>query len=41
MTQLHFLKQALRLDSEADQEVDINDGQAKFLNHLCDGEREQ
>ena len=38
MSQLHFLKQALRLDSEADHEVDINDGQATGIVYLAIGD---
>ena len=38
MTQLHFLKQALRIDSEADHEVDINDGQATGIVYLAIGD---
>ena len=38
MSQLHFLKQALRIDSEADHEVDINDGQATGIVYLAIGD---
>ena len=38
MSQLHFLKQALRIDSEADHEVDINDGQATGVVYLAIGD---
>ena len=38
MTQIFNLKQALRLDSEADHEVDINDGQAKGIVYLALGD---
>ena len=38
MTQLHFLKQALRIDSEADHEIDINDGQATGVVYLAIGD---
>ena len=38
MTQINFLKQALRIDSEADHEVDINDGQATGIVYLAIGD---
>ena len=38
MSQLHFLKQALRIDSEADHEIDINDGQATGIVYLAVGD---
>ena len=38
MSQLHFLKQALRLDSEADQEIEISSGQAKGVVYLAIGD---
>ena len=38
MAQLDFLKQALRIDSEADHEVDINDGQATGIVYLAVGD---
>ena len=38
MAQLHFLKQVLRIDSEADHEVDINDGQATGIVYLAIGD---
>lgn len=38
MSQLDFLKQALRVDSEADHEVDINDGQGTGTVYLAIGD---
>ena len=38
MSQINFLKQALRIDSEADHEVDINDGQATGIVYLAVGD---
>ena len=38
MTQIFNLKQALRIDSEADHEVDINDGQATGIVYLAIGD---
>ena len=38
MSQLHFLKQALRLDSEADQEIEISSSQAKGIVYLAIGD---
>ena len=38
MAQIFNLKQALRIDSEADHEVDINDGQATGIVYLAIGD---
>ena len=38
MSQIFNLKQALRIDSEADHEVDINDGQATGIVYLAIGD---
>ena len=38
MSQINFLKQALRIDSEADHEVDINDGQGTGIVYLAVGD---
>ena len=38
MSQIFNLKQALRIDSEADHEVDINDGQATGIVYLALGD---
>ena len=38
MAQLHFLKQALRLDSECDHEIEISSGQAKGVVYLAIGD---
>ena len=38
MSQIFNLKQALRIDSEADHEVDINDGQATGIVYLAVGD---
>ena len=38
MTQINFLKQALRLDSEADHEIEISSSQAKGVVYLAVGD---